>query len=231
MKAAQALAQWLGGVKTGQDALADAERKLAAHLANAPKSADSGEHRAWLAIRRQLEDDVEAEKGALAIAETKAAEAKAAADRAEADAEEQRIRKLNDELAKLVLDLGNKFERLAPDVTRYRQMLAEVEVWNAGRGDRAYIMDGEAKVREVPAKDHPPVWEEVDVWKNEHGHTPSQFREVDGKMVPKDGGYTKVRERIVSRNARSTPAFIPGGRFKDGIRLIGLKGEALFPAH
>ena len=77
MKAAQALAQWLGGVKTGQTALADTERKLEIHLANPPKSADSAEHRAWLATTRGLEDDVEAEKRALVIAEENAATFKA----------------------------------------------------------------------------------------------------------------------------------------------------------
>jgi hypothetical protein len=228
VKAAQALAQWLGGVKTGQDALVEAERKLAAHIANPPTSPDAAEHRAWLATRRQLEDDVEAERGALAIAEAKAAEAKAAAAVEEADAEERRIRKLNDELAKLTVEIGGDAERLATKLQRHTSMLAEVDSWNASRGDRAFIQDGEAKVREVPAKDHPTVWEEVDVWRNVHGHTPSQFREVDGEMVPIEGGYEKRRERIVSRNAWSTPAFIPAGRYAAAMKIIGLKGE-LFP--
>lgn len=231
MKAAQALAQWLGGVKTGQNALAAAERKLEAHLANAPKSTDAGEHRAWLATRRQLEDDVAAERGALTIAEEKAAEMRAAAAKEEADAEERRIRKLNDDLAKLTVEVGGEAQRLAAKLARHTAMLAEVEAWNASRGARPFIVDGETRVREVPAQDFPAVWQEVEVWKNQHGHTPSQFREVDGELVPDDhnGPYEKVRERVLSSNARHVPASTPGGRFREAIRLIGLKGEALFP--
>lgn len=230
MKAAQALAQWRGGVKTGQDALAVAERKLSAHIANPPKSADSGEHRGWLATWRQLEDDVEAERGALAIAEAKAGEAKAAAEEEAIDAEGKEAERAAREAAKLTVEVDPDARRLAGKFARICELNAFVDAYNAKRGTRPFIVNGEARVREVPAKDHPTVWEEITVWKNEHGHTPSQFREVDGEMVPLEGGYEKRRERIVSRNAWSTPAHIPGGRFKDSIRLIGLKGEALFPA-
>jgi hypothetical protein len=231
VKAAQALAQWLGGVKTGQSALAEAERKLAAHVANPPKSADSAEHRAWLATRRQLEDDVEAERGALAIAEAKAAEAKAAAAEEEADAEERRIRKLNDELAKLTVEIGGDAERLAAKLVRHTQMLAEIEAWNANRGGRVLVVDGEKRVREVPEKVFATIYEEMDVWRDASGRKPSVFRQLpSGELVPTEGGYTKHREKFVSRNEWTRPAEIPGGRFKDSCRLIGLKGEALFPA-
>lgn len=230
MKAAQALAQWLGGVKTGQGALEAAEAKLSAHLSNPPESADAGEHRAWLATQRQLEEAVEAEKRALLVAEKKAAEMQVAAAKEEGDAEEHRIRKLNDELAKAVVDFGAKIERLAPDAERYRQMLAEVEAWNASRGGRAFIVDGEARVRSVLDRIIPAVFENVDVWEDGAGSRPSVFRKLDsGELVPAEGGYMKRRERVQISREQVIHVGIPGGRFRDAIRLIGLKGEALFP--
>lgn len=75
MNAAQALARWIGGVTTGESALAEARHKLEAHAAKSPKSADAAEHRAWIATKRNLEDDVAAEEAALRIAQEKQAEA------------------------------------------------------------------------------------------------------------------------------------------------------------
>ena len=233
MKAAQALAQWLGGVKTGQSALADAERKLAAHIANPPKSSDAAEHRAWLATRRELEDGVEAEKAALAIAETKAAEAKAAADEEAIDTKAKEAERAAREAAKLAVEIDPDARRLAEKVSRLCELNESVEAYNRKRGARPYIVDGEARVREVPEKHYPTVYETLTVWVDpKTGRRPSQYREVGGEMKTSDhhGDYVKTTERVVSRNAWSTPAHIPGGRFKDSIRIIGLKGEPLFPA-
>jgi hypothetical protein len=231
MKAAHALASWLRGVSDRESAVDAAQRKLAQHVAKAPTSPDPAEHRAWLRTKRDLEDDVAAEEAALQVARAEAARAKDAADKAEKDAEERRVRKLNDELAKVVLELGAKFERLAPEVERYKQMLREVEAWNANRGDRPFIVDGEKRVRELPEKHFPTVYETLTVWVDpKTGRRPSQYREVNGELVPSDhdGAYVKTTEKVVSRNARTKPAEIPGGRFKDSVRLIGLKGESLF---
>lgn len=231
MRAAQALAQWLGGVKTSQSARADAERKLEAHLANPPKSADSGEHRTWIATRRALEDDVEAEKAALVIAEEKAAELKKAAEEEAIDAEAKEAERAACESAKLSVEIDPEARRLAAKYARIIECNAIVEAYNRKRGARPYIIDGEARVREVPAKTHPTVYEEMDVWLDSKGNRPTEFRVLpNGDHVPKDGGYTKHREKFVSRNEWTTPAHTPGGRFKDSIRIIGLKGEALFPA-
>jgi hypothetical protein len=229
MNPAQALARWIGGVTTGETALAERIRKLEAHCANPPRSADPAEHRAWLATKRDLEDDVAAEEAALQIAREEAAKAKAAADEADRDAEERRIKKLNGELAKLTTEIGADAERLGAKLQRHTSMVAEVEKWNANRGSRAFIKDGEAKVREIPEKHFPTVYEETTVWKDAAGRTPSIFlRGEDGELVPKDGGYRPVKEKFVSRNAYTVPAQIPGGRYREGFKLLGLKGE-LFP--
>ena len=232
MNPAQALARWIKGVNSGEDAVAEMKRKLESHCANPPKSANSAEHRAWLAAKRDLEDDVTAEEAALQIAREEAAKAKAAADEAEKDAEERRVRKLAEgEHAKLTVEIGADVERLAAKLQRHAEILAEIKTWNANRGSRAYVKDGEAQVREVPEKHFPTVYEETIVWKDAAGRRPTIFvRGPDGEMVPKDGGCTRMKEKFVSRNAYTVPAHIPGGRFSE-MKLIGLKGEKLFATH
>lgn len=157
------------------------------------------------------------------------------ARKAAAEAENERQYKAAQRLArdgeKLTLEVAAAAEKLAALLMKLEADRKTIDEANANRGTRPFIVDGERRVREVPAKDHPTVWETITVWRNEHGHTPCQFRaDATGEMVPKDGGYTKRREKVVSRNAWSTPAHVPGGLYRDSIQLIGLKGEKLFPA-
>jgi hypothetical protein len=226
---AQALAQWLSGVSKGQSALDAARAKLDEHIANPCTSPDAAEHRQWLATKGELEIDVAAEEAALQIAETKAAEAKVAAEKAEADVEERRVRKLSDELAKLTVEIGGDAERLAAKLRRHTEMVATVEGWNKTRGARTYIPDGERRVREVPEQHIPAEFDEIDVWRDGAGREPMQFRERNGQLEPIELGFVKRRERVCRRTEQHIPAVIPGGRFADGFKLMGLKGEALFP--
>lgn len=230
MNPAQALARWLIGVSNGESALAEAKRKLEAHVANAPETADAAEHRRWLATKRELEDDVAAEEGALRIAEEKAAEAKRVAEKAEGDAEERRIQKLNDEIAKLTVEIASDSEKLKSKVQRHSDMLAEVAAWNDRRGERPYLVDGERRVRETPARDIPAVTRREKVWIDDQGNTPSRFVEHDGKLRPADGRAYDHREvEVVETPARHEPASMPA-RLAEAIRLVGLKGETLWPA-
>ena len=61
------------------------------------------------------------------------------------------------------------------------------------------------------------------------GRRPHEYREFDGEMRPSDGhgNYVKTTEKVVSRNAFTRPAEIPGGRYSKGMKLIGLKRPAL----
>lgn len=231
MNAAQSLARWLAGVSSGKSALAEKQHNLEAHIANPPKSADVAEHRAWLATKRDLEDDVAAEEGALQIAEAKAAEAKAAADQEEIDAQGKEAERAAREAAKLIPDIDHDARRLAAKLNRLTELNASVDAYNKVRGTRPGITNGERRVREVPEQHFPAVYETMTAWVDPAtGRRPSQYREVNGELRPSDhGNYVKTTEKVVSRNAWTRPAEIPGGFFKDGIRLIGLKGEPLFP--
>jgi hypothetical protein len=156
------------------------------------------------------------------------AEADAAID-AKAKAAERDAR----EAAKLTLEVGTEdAPRMAAKLARIAELNANVDAFNAIRGTRPFVVDGERRVREVPEKHFPTVYEKMTVWVDpETGRKPSQYREVDGELRPADHReYVKRTEKVVSRNEYTVAAHIPGGRFKEGIRLIGLKGEKLFPA-
>jgi len=158
-----------------------------------------------------------------------------AAQRAAAEAENERhykaARKLARDGEKLTLEVAAAAERLAGLVTELETGRKAIEAANANRGDRPFIVDGERRVREVPEKVFPTVYEEIDVWRNSAGDRPVHFqRDANGQMVPKDGGYLRMKERFVSRNEYTVAAHIPGGRFVESLKgLMGLKGEALFP--
>jgi hypothetical protein len=231
VNAAQALKQWLTGVSNGQTALEAAQRKLDDWNASPPKSASAAEHRAWIATRRDLQDDVDAEVAALAIAKEEAERLKKAAREEEIDAQGKEAERAAREAAKLVTVIDSEARSLAAKLTRLAELNDEVEAFNKVRGSRPGITNGERRVREVPEKHFPTVYETLTVWVHpETGHRPVEYREVDGEMRPKDGAYVRTTEKVVSRNAYTRPAEIPGGWFKDGFKLLSARGEKLFPA-
>jgi hypothetical protein len=230
VNAAQALARWLSGVSTGESTLAEKSRKLEAHSANPPKSADPAEHRAWLKVKRDLEDDVAAEESALRIAKEEAAKAEAAAREEEIDAQGKDAERAAREGAKLVTLIDSEARSLAAKLSRLGELNEQVETFNKVRGNRPGVINGERRVREVPEKHFPTVYETLTVWVHpETGRRPTEYREVDGEMRPKDGAFVRTTEKVVSRNAWTRPAELPGGSFRHGFKLMGLKGEALFP--
>lgn len=225
-------------VERATSALESAEGRLAgfeAELAVKAKALEGDlDFEASLAIREDmaaLERKVAAARDAREqqrrnLEAAKKAEAEAAVD-AQAKAAERNAR----EAAKLALEIGDDAQRIAAKLNRLNELNASVDAFNAVRGTRPFIKDGEARAREVPEKVHPTVYEEMDVWRDASGRTPTEFRVLpNGDHVPKDGGYTKHREKFVSRNEWTTPAHFPGGRFKEAMRLVGAKGEKLFPA-
>lgn len=231
MNAAQALANWVRAVVSIETAQEAAERKLADHLAHPCTSTESADHRRWLTIKRDLEEGVEAEKRALINAQERRAEAQEAAKEAAIDDEAKVAARASLEAAKLTPEVGTDAERLAGKLKRLDELKAIVDAYNEKRGRRPFIVDGEAKVREVPEQVIPAVYEETVVWRDAAGKRPYQFRHLpNGDVVPKDGGYSPVKEKHVSRAEQVIPAHVPGGRFADSMKLMGLKGEQLFPA-
>lgn len=155
-----------------------------------------------------------------------------AADEEAIDAQAKVAERDAREAARLVPDIGADAERLAAKLARLEELRASVDAYNKIRGARPFVQDGEARVREVPEQNFPTVYETMTVWVDPNtGRRPSQYREVNGELVPADhsGDYVKTTEKVVSRNAYSRAAEIPGGRFASAMKLIGLKGEALFP--
>jgi hypothetical protein len=157
------------------------------------------------------------------------------AHKAAAEAENERQYKAAQRLArdgeKLTLEVAAAAEKLAGLLNALEDSRKVIDAANAIRGTRPFIKDGEARVREVPEKNFPTVYETVEVWVDpQTGRRPGQYREVNGQMVPSDhnGNYVKTTEKVVSRNAYFTPAHIPNGRFAENTKIVGLKGERLF---
>jgi hypothetical protein len=157
-----------------------------------------------------------------------------AAQKAAAEAENERQYKAAQRLArdgeKLTLEVAGAAEKLAGLLYALEETRKAVDAANAIRGTRPFILDGERRVREVPEKNFPTVYETMTVWVDPNtGRRPGQYREVNGEFVPADhnGEYVKTTEKVVSRNAYSVPAHMPGGRFASAMKLIGLKGEKL----
>lgn len=93
------------------------------------------------------------------------------------------------------------------------------------------VVDGETMHRCAPDRTIPAQFEERDVWEDGAGNRPYQFRRLpNGELVPAVNGYAKKREKVQIRGEQFVPGQIPGGRLCDNIRLMGLKGEALFPS-
>ncbi|WP_324806367.1 hypothetical protein SH584_08760 [Sphingomonas sp. LY29] len=157
------------------------------------------------------------------------------AQRAKAEAETEREYKAAEKSAraaeKLTLEVSSVADRLAGLLGALEASRLTVEAANARRGARPHIKHGEARVREIPQRITPAVFEKRTVWEDGAGRSPAIFRQLQtGELVPSEGGFTKRVETVVSRAEQVTPAHIPGGLFKDAMRLTGLKGEALFPA-
>jgi hypothetical protein len=215
-------------------ALESAEARLAGfeaeRAAKMSAIAEESDFDANLALRDEvaaLDRKVAAATDSLNNARRNLETAKAEAAEAEADRRHKAAQKRAREDEKLVLKVGALSIELAAAITELEAGRKIVDEANANRGSRPFIVDAEKRVREVPEKHFPTVWEEIDVWRNEYGHTPTEYRVLEnGEHVPKDGGYTKRREKIVSRNERTTPAHMPGGRFAE-MKLVGLKGEKL----
>jgi hypothetical protein len=219
VNAAQALTRWISGVRTGETTLAEKKRKLEVWAANPPKSADPAEHKAWRATKAELEGDVADEEAALSIAKEEAAKAEAAARDEKIDAQGRDAERAAREAAKLVTVIDSEARSLAAKLTRLAELNDQVDAFNKVRGQRPGIINGERRIREVPEKHFPTVYETLTAWVDpKTGRRPHEYREFDGEMRPSDGcgNYVKTTEKVVSRNAHTRPAEIPGGWFKDG---------------
>lgn len=206
------------------------EAQLAQHDRDRPSALELEPLVDWKRKRRDLVEDLES-------AEEVLANAKAAADRqvkAAAEAEADRRHAGGDKLArageKLTLDVMAKAEALRNALAALEANRAEIDALNKVRGDRPLIVDGERKLRTVPAHVIPAVTRQEQVWQDKDGNRCSVLRRLDdGRWVPQNPGPWRL-ETITITNVREkqVPATMPN-RLAEEIRLVDLRGQQTWP--
>lgn len=180
----------------------------------------------WRRERRDFEDRVESDREAVAWAEAKAAEAVAAEANKAADAAYAAAEKQAKADEKLVREIDELARKLAAKRDELAASIARTEAVNAARGDRPFIVDAEARVRQHPGRTEPAEFRDEVVWTDAAGNRPSVFRERDGQLEPTEAGFTRRTERVCVRQERIIPATMPI-RFADAIELVDIDGRPL----
>lgn len=220
-------ARWISGRAKLASDLPAAEARLADIEANPPQSAEPTEHLEWAEKRDAARREVEALRGALAIATAEAAKAEAA--QAEADDDQRHVdterqakadEKLVRELDALLRKAAAKRDELAASVARTAEA-------NEKRGSRPFILDAERRARETPGRDIPAEFVERECWRDGSGREATVLRQNErGEMVPTEAGFTKVRERVQVRPERRESATMPR-RYVDALVLVDMQGRPL----
>lgn len=208
MSAVDTLRRWLAGRDKLANDLPTAEARLAELEANPPTTADVGEHRDWAEKRDAARRDAEAIRSALAIATAEVAKAEAAQRETDADAEhataEKQAADTKPERAALVA-----IEKAIAAIVVVDERKQATDAANAIRGQRAFILDAETRLRQRSGRTVPAKWRDEIVWSDSAGNRPSVFREVNGEMVPVEQGFTRRTERVCVHPERVIPPSMP----------------------
>ncbi len=196
-------ARWISGRTKLANDLPAAEDRLAEIEADPPKSADPAEHLEWVERRDAGRREVEALRSALAIATAEAAKAEAAQRDADDDAKhaaEERQARVDEKLTRAACTaIGRAIATIeALDASNART--AEV---NAQRGQRPFIVDAETRVRQIPARTIPDVFEDRVVWQPAD-HSPPEFGRRNGSA--RSRLHEKDRVRLCATGARNSRA-------------------------
>lgn len=224
------LEKFRGALEVATRRLADFEAERASKAAQVEATSDFD---AGFALREGLvvlDRKIEAAIAAKDHAAGQVERAQKEADQAEADRRHAAAQKLARAGEKLTLDVAAAAEKLADLLTALQANRAQVEEANAVRGGRPFIVDGERKVREMPAREMPAVTRREKAWVDAAGERPSQLVERDGRLVPAGGrgDYTFQEVEVVEQAARHLPAVMPE-RFADAFHIVDLHGRRIFP--
>jgi len=217
-----------------------AERRLAnirADIESARTRLGAGlEFDAGFALREEIALLERKEAAAVeALGTAKVLEAKAAkdAERAKDVAEiEAYRREAEREMPSRLRKLDKHVEAAAAEVTAIDVHVKRASHINALARKHGLppVVDGETLFRATPVKSIPAQFEERDRWVDGAGNSPSVFRKNgDGELVPEEGGYAKVRERVQVAPERTEGGTLPGGRLAAAIRLVSLNGRQIWP--
>ncbi|ADJ22484.1 hypothetical protein Hden_0663 [Hyphomicrobium denitrificans ATCC 51888] len=211
MSVVSTAARWLSGKARLVADLPAAETKLAELEAKRPHSADPAEHIKWIEECDAARRNVEALRGALAIATAEAAKAEAAQVESNANVEHAAAEKQAKADEKLVRAAFTAIERASDAIEALVASNAAIEAANAIRGQRAWIADAETRVRQRPGGTIDAVFEDRTFWCDSAGNQPTIFvtdRET-GEMRPQEAGYSRRVERVCVQPERIIPPTMP----------------------
>lgn len=203
-------ARWITGRAKLANDLPAAEARLAEIEAHLPQSADPADHLAWVEKRDAARREVEALRGALAIATAEAAKAEAAQVELDADASHAAAERQAKSDEKLVRGALSAIEKAIAEIEAVAASVARTDDHNAERGARAFITDAEKRVRQRPGRTVPARYEEREFWRDGSGREATVLRKNErGEMVPMEAGFAKVREKVCVEPERHEPATMP----------------------
>lgn len=202
--------------------------EAAEHERSQPDGSDLDELVDWKRTGRDLADQRECAEEVLENAKAAAERQAVAAVEAEADRRHAAAQKLARAGEKLTLDVVALAEKLAGALAALEDNRAEVEGANQVRGSRPYIVDGERRLRAIPARETPAVTRREKRWVDAEGNTPSRLVLHNGEMIPADHrAYDLKTVEVVESPPRIEPERMPE-RLAEAITLVGLKGESLW---
>lgn len=136
--------------------------------------------------------------------------ARAEAAEKDADAKHAAEEKQTKADTALVAKAAKAGEALIAALEALESSNARTAAYNAQRGSRPFILDAETRVRQIPAKTRPAVYDERVVWEKGDGSRPFRYRQdSSGEMVPAEAGFTRKVVNECVRPERQIPATMP----------------------
>lgn len=219
MNVMTAAARWITGRAKLANDLPAAESLLAEIEANPPHSADPVDHLAWVEKRDAARREVEALRGALAIATAEAAKAEAAAEAEAKVSERAGLEKEAKATEALVREIARDAEKLADKVAKLEE--------HRKRAEAAGIPDAEYRVRSKPGRIRPAITETKQAWFDPSGRrfASNYTTDASGRTVE---ATDRVRREVVDvlQEEGQDPPSLPL-RFAAAIKLVDLEGRPL----
>ena len=223
-------ARVLDAVVRNRAAVARAERRLEAHDA-APHAADDAEALYMRRReRRDLEDELEGAREALANSEKAAAASRVQQAEKEADAAHAAAQKLPAVGEKLTLQALDLQQRLAEVLAKLAENRAQVDAANKVRGSREFIVQGETRVRSTYGKSVSAIVSHDLVWVDADGNTVKDqvYDERKPGWIKNPAAVAQVKKEFIIRDASPAPLVTPDP-FGMAIKLVDLAGKPLWP--
>jgi hypothetical protein len=217
------------------DAVSIAEARLASLMegrgAGRPDGSDLDELIDWKRAAAANELEIESAEESLAFHRAAAARQAAIAEQAELGRQYNNCVKLVSVHSKLTIEIVEDSEKLVEKLARHAEIQTAIEQANSIRGERAFIVDGEVKVRQRPGRIKPAEYRDEVIWEDRAGIRCSTFRrDQAGELVPyhANHGFTRKVLKVCQAEEREILPTMPD-RLCDAITLVDLHGRQIWP--